>query len=601
MQNKIQFENLPQAERNILTQLYGSQTGYVTRKISYVAELSNDEKYFFDKDSFISPNFFVQRLYKVAGNILPLKFNLAVNKLIEQNEVLRTNFCAFDDRTVKVIFAAKNEMPEIVYRNLENVPDIDSALKNNLEADMRRTFDLRYDSLIRFSVFHTGAEEYAILITMPKILEESFEVKNLFRSVLGMELLPQEKKFSLPLRETPAPIKKYWENILQDLPQMPQLPFAKLSKAAYKQSAYRITIPPSIMSDLREKSKSNRMMLMTIFQTAWALLLQSANQSTDTTFSTLIPDKTSDEINSIPVRVKVDEEETLQNLINRQFKQLLISQPYACKNFSAIHDIIKLQNKSFDHFLSFGDFMKDEQLFSKVTATADGAFVLQNSWNAQNTKLGIYFNYKDDTVSISILYDENKFANNFGEIISRRLYLILQQMVLNWNLQYKVFMERLEERFKVDSEETPTDESYILHFLSQLKILQGEVSGTFQRLINIAKFATYFEGDRVTIYDMDQNFIFVSEGKLVRSLNTGDGWYNTLDIVKENRWLNENVLLENRKTKMAAEVLTEKAVLMFIPMDRMRDFLQDFPSVRYKILQHILGEMEKYQRLWIQA
>jgi len=355
------------------------------------------------------------------------------------------------------------------------------------------------------------------------------------------------------------------------------------------------------MSDLREKSKSNRMMLMTIFQTAWALLLQSANQSTDTTFSTLIPDKTSDEINSIPVRVKVDEEETLQNLINRQFKQLLISQPYACKNFSAIHDIIKLQNKSFDHFLSFGDFMKDEQLFSKVTATADGAFVLQNSWNAQNTKLGIYFNYKDDTVSISILYDENKFANNFGEIISRRLYLILQQMVLNWNLQYKVFMERLEERFKVDSEETPTDESYILHFLSQLKILQGEVSGTFQRLINIAKFATYFEGDRVTIYDMDQNFIFVSEGKLVRSLNTGDGWYNTLDIVKENRWLNENVLLENRKTKMSAEVLTEKAVLMFIPMDRMRDFLQDFPSVRYKILQHILGEMEKYQRLWIQA
>ena len=181
------------------------------------------------------------------------------------------------------------------------------------------------------------------------------------------------------------------------------------------------------------------------------------------------------------------------------------------------------------------------------------------------------------------------------------MYLTLQQMIVNWNLKYKMFMERLGERFKNDSEEIKTDESYIMQFLSQLEILHGEARGTFQRLINIAKFATYFEGDRITIYDMDQNFIFVAEGKLVRSVNAGDGWYNTLDIVKENRWLNENVLLENRKTKIAAEVLTEKAVLMLIPMDRMRDFLQDFPSVRAKIFQHILGEMEKYQRLWIQS
>ena len=178
MAEKIYFENLPQAEKNILTQVYGSQTGYVTKKILYVEEISDDEKYFFDKDNFVSPNFFVQKLYKIAGNILPLKFNLAVSKLIEQTDALRTNFCSVDTRTLKIIFTARNELPEIVYRNLENTPDIDSALKNILDADMRRTFDLRHDSLIRFSVFHTGEAEYAVLITMPKILEDSFEVKN---------------------------------------------------------------------------------------------------------------------------------------------------------------------------------------------------------------------------------------------------------------------------------------------------------------------------------------------------------------------------------------------------------------------------------------
>jgi len=600
MAEKIYFENLPQAEKNILTQVYGSQTGYVTKKILYVEEISDDEKYFFDKDNFVSPNFFVQKLYKVSGNILPLKFNLAVSKLIEQTDALRTNFCSVDTRTLKIIVTARNELPEIVYRNLENTPDIDSSLKNILDADMRRTFDLRHDSLIRFSVFHTGEAEYAVLITMPKILEDSFEVKNLFRSVLGLELLPHAEKISVPVQNI-EPIIKYWAKILQDLPPMPQLPFAKLSKTFYKQSAYRMTIPAAIMSDLRDKAKSNKMMLMAIFQTAWAFLLQGFNQSSDTAFSVLLPDKNSSNLNSIPVRITAKDEETLQNIVNAQFKQILISQPYACQNFSVIKDILQPQNKTFDHFLSFGDFMKSAQLFSEVQAGLDGALVSQNSWNAQNTKLGLYFTYLDDSVSISILYDENKFFPHFGESLSRRFYLTVQQMIIDWNLNYQDFIERLSERFKFDVEEIQHDDSYLLNFVSQLPILQGVSSGTYQSIIKIAELKTYFEGDRISDAEIENNLIFVAEGKLVRSIETGDGWYNTLDIVKENRWINETVLLENRKTKMSAEVLTEKAVVMEIPLDAMKKFLQTNPSVNQKILQHVLSEMEKYQRLWIQS
>ena len=600
MANKINFENLPQAEKNILTQVYGSQTGYVTKKILYVEEISADEKYFFDKDNFVSPNFFVQKLYKVAGNILPLKFNLAVSKLIEQTDALRTNFCSVDTRTLKIIFAARNELPEIVYRNLENTPDIDSALKNILDADMRRTFDLRHDSLIRFSVFHTGAAEYAVLITMPKILEDSFEVKNLFRSVLGLELLPHAEKISVPVQNI-EPILNYWAKILQDLPPMPQLPFAKLSKTFYKQNAYRMTIPAAIMSDLRDKAKSNKMMLMAIFQTAWAFLLQGFNPSSDTAFSVLLPDKNSSNLNSIPVRITAKDEETLQNIVNAQFKQILISQPYACQNFSVIKDILQPQNKTFDHFLSFGDFMKNAQLFSEVQAGLDGALVSQNSWNAQNTKLGLYFNYQDDAVSISILYDENKFFPHFGESLSRRFYLTIQQMIIDWNLNYKDFIERLSERFEFDVEEVQQDDNYLLHFVSQLPLLQGTSSGTYQNIIKIAELKTYFEGDRISDAEIENNLIFVAEGKLVRSIETGDGWYNTLDIVKENRWINETVLLEKRKTKMSAEVLTEKAVVMEIPLDAMKKFLQANAVVNQKILQHVLSEMEKYQRLWIQS
>ena len=87
----------------------------------------------------------------------------------------------------------------------------------------------------------------------------------------------------------------------------------------------------------------------------------------------------------------------------------------------------------------------------------------------------------------------------------------------------------------------------------------------------------------------------------MRSIEANDGWYKTLDIIKENGWINENVLSENRKTKMSAEILTEKAVLMTITLENMEQLLRNFPDVEYKILQHVLSQIEKYQRLWIQS
>ena len=603
MNKRLKFEMLPAEEQNFLTQIYGLQTGYTLKKILYVEEIETDKKFFFDKNNFVSSSFFVQKLYKVSGQITPLKFNLTVSKLIEKTDELRMNYCTVDNRTLKIIFESRKEIPHIVYRNLSNAPDIDSTLQNILEADMRQPCDLRHDNLIRFSVFHTGEEEYAVLITMPQLIVDSFDVRNFFRSVLNLEPLANTEKqiFEFPVQSL-EPIKNYWTKILQNLPPMPQLPFSIIEKNFVNQKAYRATIPAAIMSDLREKAGSNKIMLMSIFQAAWAIILQEFNNVDDVAFSALIPDRKTANLNSIPVRIKSSDSETVQNIVNSQFKQIIISQPYACNNFSIIQKILRPQNKTFDHFLSFGDFMKEEQPYSQAAALPDGNLVLQNSWNTQNTKLGIYFHYSENsTTSISILYNANKFSSNFGALISERFLFVIQQILTDWNLDYKNFLERLRFRLQVEPSAKEDDTVYLQHFISQLKILQNKANGNLQRIIKIAKLTTYFEGDRISGKEMEENLIFVAEGKLVRSIDTGDGWYNTLDIVKENRWINEIVLLENCKTKLSAEVLTENAILMSIPLEEMKKIFKEIPSAEHEFLIHILKEMEKYQRLWIQS
>lgn len=269
---------------------------------------------------------------------MPLKFNLVVSRLLEVTDALRTNYCATDSRTLKIVFESRKELPEILYRNLVNVPDIDATLKNIMEADMRATFDLRHDKLVRFAVFHTGEAEYAVLITMPKLVEECFDVKNFFNAVADLEALRAQEKFVLPII-TPEPIQKYWAQILQDLPEVPKVPLAQERKRLYKQKSYKLSIAGSLMSDLEEKAQSNKLMLMAIYQAAWTYLLQQHNKTADITYTTLLPDKVTEDINTIPLRIKV--EGTVQEVVNAHFKQILISQPYAGKNFFAIKEILK--------------------------------------------------------------------------------------------------------------------------------------------------------------------------------------------------------------------------------------------------------------------
>ena len=378
---------------------------------------------------------------------------------------------------------------------------------------------------------------------------------------------------------------------------LPSLPYSKINVGIYKQKAYFFTVPADIMSDIREKAKSNKMMLMAILETAWAILLQEFNGSQDVAFATLVPSKLDENFNMIPARLQADNQTTIQETVNQQFKQLIVSQPYASIQ------IIEPYGKHFDHFLSFTDFLRDEQLYSEAETKPDGQLVLQNSWNTQSMSLGLYFHYSENTTSISILYDENKFTMDFGEILSKRYTLILQQMLTDWNLDYENFINRLSNRIEEISKESKKEDvtAYLQNFISQLALLQGINEGTLQKILKISKLETYFEGDRISGAEIEDKLILVVEGKLVRSIETNDGWYKTLDIIKENGWINETVLLEKRKTKMSAEILTEKAILMKISLENMKQLLRDFPDVEYKILQHSLSQMEKYQRLWVQS
>ena len=139
-------------------------------KISYIRDLTEREA------AILSSELMTQMLYKFTGTLNTFKFNLAMSRLVSENEAMRTNFFDVGDKTVAVIFDRRDRLPEIIFQNVQNIEpeEIDAAIRRLMEADRRCGFELHEGALIRFIILHTAQTEYAILVTMSLSAAEKF-------------------------------------------------------------------------------------------------------------------------------------------------------------------------------------------------------------------------------------------------------------------------------------------------------------------------------------------------------------------------------------------------------------------------------------------
>ena len=156
----------------------------------------------------------------------------------------------------------------------------------------------------------------------------------------------------------------------------------------------------------------------------------------------------------------------------------------------------------------------------------------------------------------------------------------------------------------MDGKTAAEREDYAAHLqdvLSRIRLFQQTEEGMLQTFRKDAYLETRFEGDRISGEEIETKMIFVARGRVARNIDLGDGWYNTLDILKDGDWVNESVVLPERKSKLSIEILTEEAELVFVPFPAARPFFKNYPRLVVNVVRHLAQQMEKYQRLWMQA
>lgn len=599
-------------EKNILESVYGRQvakSGYNPRKLETVKELTAQEKKFFEGKNFVSSHFFIQTLYKVRGVINPMKFSITINRMFRDNENLRANFCNLGTRTVKVIRPATAVKPEILFRNITNLNDdeLDDEFTKIFEADIRREIDFMHDPLIRFAVYKTNSDEFALFVTMAQVISDSFDAGELFCKLFDLpdEIKPKKISDQLPLGNYDT-IREYWTKILDKAPPPSNLPYEKKETGTYRQRAFHATLPADLLSDLLGFAQSNRLMLMVILQSAWGFMLQLTNKRRDCLFCQ-VSSGGNFSLNFIPVRLTVDDNLTVEQIVRQQFRQFIVSQSYSFSDWTIL-DELTVQKKLFNHVISFKEFIASELNYAKYAETPAepfGKIIFQSSFNSQDMKLSLYFRYSKKKLLIYFLYDAEAFPNGGVEKLYKLYTTILQQMVTDWNAKFSTFLKTLFERAEAQREiETVSPENErkkVRDFLSQMPILQGRYGGTIGLFEEHSKIITFYEGDRISGEMLEKNFIFVASGVLSRNVDTGDGWYNTLDIIERNCFINPTSFLEKRLATFSATVLSDQAELLLIPHDILFEKAFKNPDIALSLMKHALEQMERWQVLWVQS
>lgn len=613
---KVRFDLLSESEQKRLAEVYGAQplTGYSAHRIEYVRVLTPRESWFFSGSNFLSPGFLTQAVYKLEGVLSPMRFNRALHALDARAAGLRTAYCDMGDRVLAIVFQRREHMDGVHCQFLRTEDDaaINAAIWKAAESEIRQPFDIMRGLSVRFAIFHTGEQEYAVIVTGAQIVMERLDVRGLLCAALD---LPNPVSISAPpvMRNAQMEYKLYgyWKRLLVSPPPLAKLPRQRDNGDAhgYRQRTYRTVIPAGLFSTLWTDAKGSRMMLASFLATAWGFLLQAESGVKDICICLAVPPKggqTSEAQNPfqmVPIRQKTTEDAVIGDFVAGQFQQFLISCPYACFDWETFGELLGRKGKPFDHLLDFCDFLTEAVPYTAQPAAPEGHLVARHSCDPQGMKLSLYFRYEGGEASIMFIYDASCFVPDAGEKLAKAYLAVVRQMVTDRYDNYANFQKRLAARISgnpVSSIKYSKDgNAKLQNAISSIRLLQSETIGTTQFFIKESRLETYFEGD--ILRDMDTDMLFLVEGMVSRNIEDGDGWYFPVDVAGAGAWLNETVLLQKRKAVIAAKVVSEKATILVIPKDAFRHLAVAHPALWENIASYALAQMETYLRLWARS
>ncbi|MFE8600248.1 amino acid adenylation domain-containing protein [Archangium violaceum] len=276
-------------------------------------------------------------------------FRRAWDALVEQHAILRTGFFWEGLAEPLQVVYARAALPyeEHDWRGLSR-GEQQEKLAAFIAADRARGFDLRRPPLIRLAVMRLEENVLQFVWSHHHLLMDGWSIGLLLNELFARyeELLAGKQRVnrSPPFRDYIEWLQQqpqdraeaYWRQTLQGFTTPTPLPAAKPTPAGAlvrSKERRKLFLTPAATAALQSFARQHQLTLNTLVQGTWALLLGRYSGESDVLFGTIVsgrpPELAGVEqmiglfINSVPVRVRVPDEETILPWLQRLQAQQL--------------------------------------------------------------------------------------------------------------------------------------------------------------------------------------------------------------------------------------------------------------------------------------
>jgi amino acid adenylation domain-containing protein/non-ribosomal peptide synthase protein (TIGR01720 family) len=274
--------------------------------------------------------------------------------LVRRHDILRTKFVWGGNETQQEVLPEVT-VPFVVHeeRGLSEKAH-DERLKEFLQADRVRGFDLSEAPMLRLTLFQWGEESFSLVWTFHHALLDGRSYPVLLRE--AFEACAELKTGAISQRPEPFPYRRYiewlqdenfdaaemfWKKQLAGFTAATPLVVGRQSPPdteTYQQGEAWEQLDAAVTSALRKLAKAHDLTLNTVVMGAWAMLLHKYSREEDIVFAaTRAARKSSvpnaDEtiglfINTVPVRVAIKDDDALISVFKDVRKLWLEMRPY---------------------------------------------------------------------------------------------------------------------------------------------------------------------------------------------------------------------------------------------------------------------------------
>ncbi len=293
--------------------------------------------------------YFVQLCYSLKGNLNILAFEQAWQEVVNHHTILRTAFYGENlEKPLQVVHReAKISLIQHDWQNI-NPNEQPQKLQAFLESDRTANFDLTQPCLMRLHLIRYTDDDYYFIWSKHHLILDGWstalvlkKVVEIYQSLCQCESLPLVLSSSFGdyigwlQQQDLNKAKTFWQQLLKGV--IAPTPLINLtaqnsSNQPEKYNQQVIKLSQTTTTALQSLAKHNQLTFNTLVQGAWSLLLSRYSRETDVVYGVTVSGRPADLakaesmvgmfINTLPVRVTVNAEESLLSWLKKLQSQL---------------------------------------------------------------------------------------------------------------------------------------------------------------------------------------------------------------------------------------------------------------------------------------